>query len=101
MLRSISSGGGQKGYGTITKTSPLHQYFCSILFTFQINWLDYFETLFEGIWENARQLFEKGEPIMIKNVKQLEATLKVVSEVSRQVFSMLMYNFEIQTVMFQ
>lgn len=69
--------------------------FCFVkIVTFQINWLDYFETLFEGIRDDARQLFENGEPIIIKNMKQFEATLRVLSEVSRKVFSMLMYNFE-------
>ncbi|KAM7249075.1 hypothetical protein ACFE04_004062 [Oxalis oulophora] len=46
----------------------------------KINWLDYFETLFEGIRDDARQLFENGEPIIIKNMKQFEATLRVLSE---------------------
>lgn len=84
----------------ITNSQSPNRYLFSKLFIFQINWLNYFETLFEGIRNNARQLFEKGEPIIIKNMEQLEATLKVVSEVSRQVFSMLKYNFEIYTVMF-
>lgn len=57
---------------------------------FQINWLDYLETLFENVRDNIRQIFERGEPILITNMKQFEAVLKLVATVNQKVLGMFL-----------
>lgn len=71
------------------------------LLEFQINWLEYIETLFENIRDDIRQVFEKGEPIIINNMKQFEAVLKVVATVDQKIFGMFILNVGLSEVVFE